>query len=183
LVNSGTSVYGNSKERQRQRGTAAHNTVRLDSADSSEVWAGFRVARRARVRDVSCDGVSLSGVHDGYTRLPGMPLHHRKWTAIAEGVEVVDEVTGKREHAVELFFHFHPDWRLNLKSNVVCEVHHLHEAHSLKMNLDPGLTWRIEPSTWHPQFGIVTSNFKLVGSYHGELPLTSVTRINWPCES
>src|SRR5262249_30785534 len=48
LVNSGTSEYGVGSERQRQRGTGAHNTVRVDGSDSSEVWSGFRVARRAR---------------------------------------------------------------------------------------------------------------------------------------
>ena len=50
FVNSGTSEYGLSAERQRQRGTAAHNTLVLDEENSSEVWAGFRVARRARAR-------------------------------------------------------------------------------------------------------------------------------------
>lgn len=41
LVNSGTSCYGSGLERQRQRGTAAHNTLIIDDYDSSEVWGGF----------------------------------------------------------------------------------------------------------------------------------------------
>jgi len=48
VVNSGTSQYGLGAERLRQRGTAAHSTVEVDGSDSSEVWGGFRVARRAR---------------------------------------------------------------------------------------------------------------------------------------
>ncbi|WP_259303622.1 heparinase II/III family protein [Thermomonas sp. S9] len=56
LVNGGTSTYENNAERQRQRGTAAHNTVVVDGADSSEVWAAFRVARRARVHDIQRRG-------------------------------------------------------------------------------------------------------------------------------
>ncbi len=47
IVNSGTSTYETDAERLRQRGTAAHNTVVVDGADSSEVWSSFRVARRA----------------------------------------------------------------------------------------------------------------------------------------
>ena len=47
FVNSGTSCYGLGDERLRQRGTATHNTVMIDDQDSSEVWSGFRVARRA----------------------------------------------------------------------------------------------------------------------------------------
>src|SRR5690606_11840873 len=52
LVNSGISQYGEDAERHRQRSTAAHNTVEVDGENSSEVWAGFRVARRARPFDV-----------------------------------------------------------------------------------------------------------------------------------
>ncbi|MCC7279666.1 MAG: heparinase II/III-family protein [Chromatiaceae bacterium] len=49
IVNGGTSRYGSGPERLAERGTAAHSTVQLDGVDSSEVWGGFRVARRARV--------------------------------------------------------------------------------------------------------------------------------------
>jgi uncharacterized heparinase superfamily protein len=48
IVNGGTSRYGTGPERLVERGTAAHSTVQIDGADSSEVWGGFRVARRAR---------------------------------------------------------------------------------------------------------------------------------------
>src|SRR5271157_263629 len=43
LVNSGISTYECGAERQWQRGTAAHNTVRVDGCDQSEVWSAFRV--------------------------------------------------------------------------------------------------------------------------------------------
>ena len=33
--------------RQKERGTAMHNTVAINNLNSSEVWSGFRVARRA----------------------------------------------------------------------------------------------------------------------------------------
>jgi len=48
IVNPGVSRYGTGAERLRQRGTAAHSTVAVDGQNSSEVWGGFRVARRAR---------------------------------------------------------------------------------------------------------------------------------------
>ncbi len=53
IVNAGISRYGSGPERLAERGTAAHSTVQIDGADSSEVWGAFRVARRARVFDVS----------------------------------------------------------------------------------------------------------------------------------
>jgi uncharacterized heparinase superfamily protein len=83
VVNSGTSRYGLGPERLRQRGTAAHSTVEVNGADSSEVWGGFRVARRARPFDLAIqqdDGaLSVTCAHDGYRRLPGRPIHRRRW--------------------------------------------------------------------------------------------------------
>jgi uncharacterized heparinase superfamily protein len=74
LVNCCISEYGSQAGRQRQPGTAAHNTVTINGQNSSETWAGFRVARRAHAQlcDVSYDGAAvIEGRHDGYARLPG----------------------------------------------------------------------------------------------------------------
>lgn len=92
LVNSGVSQYGLGSERLRQRGTAAHNSVTLDGMDSSEVWGGFRVARRAvasLLRAEACDERTTDGLgavravveaqHDGFTRLPHGGMHRRAW--------------------------------------------------------------------------------------------------------
>ena len=99
LVNSGTSCYGEDAERQRQRSTAAHNTVTVDGEDSSEVWAGFRVARRARPKDLSIhqvgERVSVSCAHDGYRRLPGRVTHRRNWRLAGNALRVTDMIEGQ----------------------------------------------------------------------------------------
>lgn len=182
LVNSGTSVYGSGGERQRQRGTAAHNTLRLDGLDSSEVWASFRVARRARVFDVRYGNHALSAGHDGYRRLPGKPLHHREWTVDSEGVEIVDRVVGAGSHLAEIIFHIHPGWRPHLNADYSCVLSDTLGGKSMAMRLDTGMTWRIEPSTWHPQFGVSVPNYRLVGCRNGELPMRFGNRLSWPCE-
>ena len=63
IVNGGTSRYGTGPERLAERGTAAHSTVQIDGTDSSEVWGGFRVARRAQPFDVMVGDVR-SGPED-----------------------------------------------------------------------------------------------------------------------
>lgn len=181
LVNSGTSVYGNGRERERQRGTAAHNTLRVDECDSSEVWSGFRVARRARTFDVLYDDVMLAGRHDGYRRLPGQPIHYRQWTSVRNGVDIVDELAGSGTHLVEIFFHIHPDWYPRLKGDAACELMSVDGLCCLLMSLEPRMAWRLEPSTWHPQFGASLPSFQLVGSQRSELPLRFVTCLSWPC--
>ena len=72
--------------RSYERSTAAHNTVEVDGADSTEVWGAFRAARRARVRGVAArsepDGVTIEAAHDGFRRLRGQPVHRRRWSLI-----------------------------------------------------------------------------------------------------
>lgn len=79
VVNRGTSEYGTGPRRQVERGTAAHSTVEVGGISSSEMWAGFRVGRRARIRDLNLQGFELTASHDGYRFMPGAPVHERRW--------------------------------------------------------------------------------------------------------
>ena len=92
IVNGGTSCYGQGSQRQRERGTAWHSTVQIDDHDSSEVWSGFRVGRRAYPRDVRIGEGWAHAAHDGYTFLPGRPVHHRSWVIKAGALQVKDSV-------------------------------------------------------------------------------------------
>jgi uncharacterized heparinase superfamily protein len=94
IVNRGTSVYGTGSRRQLERGTAAHSTVQLGSEDSSEVWSGFRVGRRALVRELTIDGWQVDAVHDGYAHLGGAPRHHRRWRMEPQALLVEDRLSG-----------------------------------------------------------------------------------------
>jgi uncharacterized heparinase superfamily protein len=99
FVNTGTSRYGKGKQRDYERSTAAHNTVCLNDLDSSEVWGGFRVARRAKVFNIETTdrestevipSIRLTASHDGYAKLPGKPIHQRSWAVGPEHVVVED---------------------------------------------------------------------------------------------
>lgn len=96
VVNGGTSRYGNDAPRVRERSTASHSTVEIDGRSSSQVWSGFRVARRARPFDVSLDkaeaALRLSAAHDGYVRLPGAPIHRRTWTMGRHNLQICDNI-------------------------------------------------------------------------------------------
>lgn len=92
LVNGGTSTYVAGPERQRQRGTAAHNTVSIGGRNSSEVWGGFRVGRRARPVDVRIGDHELQASHDGYRHLPGRPTHRRRVELLVDRLLIEDRV-------------------------------------------------------------------------------------------
>ena len=49
IVDTGISTYEKNSRRQLERSTKSHNCVTINNEDSSEVWGGFRVAKRASV--------------------------------------------------------------------------------------------------------------------------------------
>lgn len=66
VVDTGISTYNKTERRQYERSTAAHNTVSVDGKNSSEVWGGFRVGKRAKVTVLRDDENYLEAMHDGY---------------------------------------------------------------------------------------------------------------------
>lgn len=116
IVNQGIDRYGTDAERIRQRGTAAHSTVQVDGENSSEVWSGFRVARRAYPQQLSFEengsSVFLNCAHDGYRRLPGRVTHQRTWALTDQSLTVTDKLSGKYETAIA-YFHLHPVVRVS----------------------------------------------------------------------
>lgn len=156
IVNSGTSEYGTAGERLRQRGTAAHSTVVVADTDSSEVWSGFRVARRAQVDAIETtetpEALIVSARHDGYTRLPDGPRHSRRWTLTETGLRVHDRL----DHATPGEARFH------LPPGVSAEISTADTDPTGLLQLPSGqcLRWRahgaiarIDATTWHPRFG------------------------------
>ncbi|MCX6545085.1 MAG: alginate lyase family protein [Acidobacteria bacterium] len=158
FVNSGTSCYGQSAERSRQRGTSAHNTVVVDGQDSSEMWAGFRVARRARPvgLEIETDGnIAVRCAHDGYRRLPGKVDHLRHWSFRENTLEVDDRIVGSCEHA-EARFHLHPSIRLAKQcvtsSGSAETTLLLPQGQRVRLHVEGGRL-REEAASWHPEFG------------------------------
>jgi uncharacterized heparinase superfamily protein len=162
LVNSGTSCYGSSPERLRQRGTAAHNTVVVNGQDSSEVWGGFRVARRAYPlglniqQSADATATEVRCAHNGYVRLTGRPIHHRTWRLDAQSLTVTDRVEGPHQGA-EARFHFHPAVQVQRGLSQAEGTATLPDGTVITWQLDHGQA-RLDAGTWHPRFGHVEPN-------------------------
>jgi uncharacterized heparinase superfamily protein len=153
FVNSGTSEYGIGPERLRQRGTAAHTTVTVADQNSSEVWSGFRVGRRARPQAVAVqakgDVLSASGAHDGYRYLPGSPRHARIWQLEAGRLIVGDAVSPACD--AQARFHLHPDVTIEQTAPMQGSIT-LPGGQQVRWQAH-GAAVHIEPSSWHPEFG------------------------------
>ncbi len=158
VVNGGTSCYGVGSQRLRERETKAHSTVEVAGQSSSEVWGGFRVARRARpfgmVTHVQADHLEVACSHDGYRRLPGEPVHRREWRMEAAGLRVSDRVMGGHHEAVARFI-LHP---LTQVSSAGAQAWHLclQGGQRICMRVVKGAA-RLEPASYAPEFGQVIS--------------------------
>ena len=142
LVNQGRS-YGFSEEiRAATRSTAAHNTLTVGGASSSEFASGpsgSRLLRSPKVVTVLTDqnrtGRAVRATHDGYETSHGL-IHHRQISIVNNGTELrgIDEVKcesatdrarftrrikNKKTKAIpfRLHFHIHPDVAAELDLN------------------------------------------------------------------
>lgn len=154
VVNGGTSRYGLGSERLRERGSAAHSTVQVAGADSSEVWGGFRVARRARPFDLvtreHAGSLFVACSHDGYRRLAGKPIHRREWRLDDSGMLVADSVSGGNHGAVARFI-LHPQVAAEPRGNGVWQLT-LPGGQALRVTVLTG-TARLEQARYAPEFG------------------------------
>jgi len=177
LVNSGISEYGKSDERKRQRSTSAHNTVEVNKKDSSEVWAGFRVARRAFpynvVLDQNYNSVNLQAEHSGYHRLSHKVSHKRVWSALKDQLTIEDILKGKYKSAVG-FWHLHPDVKAEIfePSSVRITLPNEDKVY-LKIT---GANIAVRQSTWHSGFGLSIDNKCIAFTF---LQSNVVTSIFW----
>ncbi len=165
VCDSGVHGYDGDPYRSYCRSTRAHNTVEVDGEDQCEFWATFRVARRARPREVrwepAADGFRLSGWHDGYERLPGKPRHYRQFSWRQRGaLTVVDRVSSARSVSVASRLHLHPD----------CEIVDL-ESRIARIRSPGGDFYaafagpgrlEVEKSAYCPEFGVAIENQALV---------------------
>ena len=122
LVDPGTYAYHTLKRwRDYFRGTAAHNTLRVDGLDQSVIGGNFMWLHKADARCLSlarsAAGDDWLGEHDGYRRLRDPLTHrrrieHRRAEAL---VRVTDGVKCAAPHSLEWHWHFAPECKIDLK--------------------------------------------------------------------
>lgn len=185
IVDSGVAEYAPGPWRDYWRSTRAHNTVTVDGQEQSDLWATFRVGRRARMITSTfqsrTDSSFFYGAHDGFTRSRKGPIHHRYILSLPGDVWfVLDRVTGEGVHSIESFIHFHPNvlcevnsdrnWQLTLGNIqmrlLLGESIHVPQEHLVRGELEPIQGW------YAPQFGRYLPVPVLILSCADPLPVT-----------
>jgi hypothetical protein len=117
LIDSGTYEYvGEGGERDRYRGTAAHNTLTVEGRDQADTKGPFAWENLPSVEIERWIGGNLfdffAGSHDGYKRLPNAAIHRRfVFSMKSEFWLVRDLVLGLGERQLDLHWHIAPEFR------------------------------------------------------------------------
>lgn len=113
FVDPGTFAYHSGRAwRDYFRSTAAHNTLRVDGVDQSEMGGPFLWLEKAesQVESFECKAEydRLEAWHTGYLRLRDPVRHAReiRFDKIANVVEICDRLSCRGRHHVERFWHF-----------------------------------------------------------------------------
>lgn len=155
VVNGGTSTYSPGPQRALERSTAAHSTVEVDGRNSSEVWAVFRVGRRARIVERSlADGTAgfeVAAAHDGYRVLSGRPRHRRLLQMSPGRLIVEDVLEGGWTCAVA---RFHLGQGIRVQSDAAGREGVLITETGRKVGWRTSAPASVEVSRWRPEFGV-----------------------------
>jgi len=118
IVDTGISTYNKDSRRQYERSTAAHNTVSVAGKDSSMVWGGFRVGRRAKVTIVKDCPTEILAHHDGFGR---HIIHQRHFALCDHSIHIEDLIIGNVTNAIS-YLHFSPQTDVSIVSETDCII-------------------------------------------------------------
>jgi uncharacterized heparinase superfamily protein len=122
IVDVGISTYEKNQRRQLERSTISHNCVSLENTNSSEVWGGFRVAKRAKVRLLNDSVSEIEAEHTGFEK-KGLSLK-RKFRVSQSAIYIEDVLSGNSSVIEDTVssLHFHPDIQLEISGeNIFAE--------------------------------------------------------------
>ncbi len=154
--------------RSHFRSTRAHNTVEIDGVDQSTMLGPFMWGQRATGRCVDwqegVSGASVTGEHDGYTRLPAPTTHRRtlRLDCAARTLSIRDEITSAGAHDVVLHFQLAETCVIDALDGTRCEIRV--GRNRLTLTVDPVLQLVRLPSGDNPIQGWVSRG------YHRKLP-------------
>ncbi|WP_339695206.1 alginate lyase family protein [uncultured Roseivirga sp.] len=107
IVDTGISTYEKNDQRQLERSTSSHNCLVVNGENSSQVWGGFRVGRRATVTLNKDNDSIISAAHSGYKPLGA--LVQRTFKVTSNGFIVESKVEGTSQLDASAHIHFHPE--------------------------------------------------------------------------
>ena len=105
FVDTGISTYEKNAIRQYERATHSHNTVKIGYKEQTQVWGGFRVAKRAKITHLTEKPNLIEASHDGY--LSNGYKHTRSFLWGEKYLILKDKINRSTSNKAKAYFHLH----------------------------------------------------------------------------
>jgi uncharacterized heparinase superfamily protein len=176
VVDTGVFEYDPTPARISSRATAAHNTMKLNNLEQSQVWSSFRVARRAKKLWASVERqkneILVRGAYRGFYHRGKCAVHHRHLNISLDSsgakfseIRVVDkmEIADGKMAKCESYLHFHPEIRIKAADhNMLTLIQSPSGKHIGTLQVEAADTWNIEEYSYSSEFGVAIPAQKLV---------------------
>jgi hypothetical protein len=168
-------------DRNRFRGTGAHNTLRIDGGDQAEPDGpfGWHALPRVSVETwQNTNGFDLLSAQAAYQQLKAPAVHQRTIFYLKPRFWFVrDVVTGAGEHRLELSWHFPPklDIQTLLPGSFAIRGDARHQCLALLAAENQGAESRVEEDDWSPSYGKLVQSSAVRVTREGPLPAEFAT--------
>jgi uncharacterized heparinase superfamily protein len=174
VVDPGTYLYtADPAARNAFRSTAAHSTVSVDGEEINPLPdALFRLPQVARpsVREWSPGAApALELEHDGYRRLPGSPIHRRRFELGTLGLTVIDQVDGSGAHELCCRVHLGPGVTARMLDERTVQLR-TPGADVLRLEFGDAVDVSLEQGWVAPEYGVRERAQVVSARRRGELP-------------
>jgi uncharacterized heparinase superfamily protein len=158
ITDTGVFTYEPGSIRQRDRGTAAHNTIQVNHGEQCELWGAFRCGRRPHVEgkaDVHTDSTTiglLSGAAQVHTASAGRYRHQRSIQVGKQSLTFTDHVVCQNESDLTLRLHLAPGVEARLQNSEGTVILLTPTRSTIKIYLK-NADCDVVNSPYHPTFG------------------------------
>lgn len=191
LIDPGTYLYhSGEKWRTYFRSTAAHNTIRINKKDMSEQTGDFMFGKPYKITQNSLtkkeDKIVWRAGHDAYLKKKPFAdiMREVSWDKDKKRIVVTDSIKQKGKICVELFFHCHPECRVEkMDKEIIIKRNNT----NIKLCSDIFLDCEIIYGSYNPVFGwyspgfnkiMETSSIRFYGDIKGDKKIISNISIN-----
>ncbi|MEO0882816.1 MAG: alginate lyase family protein [Pseudomonadota bacterium] len=170
VVDQGVYEYVDGVRRTQSRSASYHNTLCIDGSDQAAFFGAFRCGRRptvdCRYFEETDGGLLLEGCHDGFTTLPGRPMHARRFLVTPDRVNITDAITPGRRARAKVNFLLHPDVSASGDGAELELV-----SRGVRIGVEASRDIKCLPAVWWPDMGMERTTTRL----QIELPSTELT--------
>jgi uncharacterized heparinase superfamily protein len=163
IVDTGTSTYEKNNRRELERSTESHNTVMVGNYEQSEVWGGFRVARRARPKVLMDQSYHIVATHNGYGFL-GVK-HQRSFTFQSKEILIEDQLEENNKYIAKAFLHFHPQVKVEILDDQI-------KTNQATISIQGAIKIENNSFEYVPEFNKKLASTKIIVTFTEELKMT-----------